>query len=56
MKKEAYIFPILAKKMPQFKAGAKQAGEHLKSHKAIHDGMSSLAKQVTELTVRSGQI
>jgi hypothetical protein len=24
--------------MPQFKAGAKQAGEHLKSHKAIHDG------------------
>ena len=36
--KEAYIFPLLAKKMPQFKAGAKQAGEHLKSHKAIHDG------------------
>lgn len=26
--------------MPQFKAGAREAGEHLKSHKAIHDGES----------------
>jgi len=24
--------------MPQFKAGARESGEHLKSHKAIHDG------------------
>ena len=37
---EAYIFPVLARKMPQFKAGAREAGEHLKSHKAIHDGQS----------------
>lgn len=27
--------------MPQFKAGARESGEHLKSHKAIHDGTSS---------------
>jgi len=51
--------------MPQFKAGAKQAGEHLKSHKAIHDGESSslfLSSLITsfvaaaELTARIGQI
>ncbi|KAK4684684.1 hypothetical protein P7C73_g5484, partial [Tremellales sp. Uapishka_1] len=36
---EAYIFPKLAKRMPQFKAGAREQGEHLKSHKAIHDGL-----------------
>ncbi|KAI5450917.1 hypothetical protein NCC49_002657 [Naganishia albida] len=36
---ERHIFPILAKKMPQFKAGARESGEHLKSHKAIHAGM-----------------
>jgi hypothetical protein len=35
---ERHIFPILAKKMPQFKAGARESGEHLKSHKAIHQG------------------
>jgi hypothetical protein len=40
---ETYIFPILAKKMPQFKAGAREQGEHLKSHKAIHVGMSPCA-------------
>lgn len=31
---ETHIFPILAKKMPQF-----GRGHHLKSHKAIHKGM-----------------
>jgi len=36
---ETYIFPVLAKKMPQFKAGARESGEHLKSHKAIHEGL-----------------
>lgn len=35
---EAHIFPLLAKKMPQFKAGSRESGEHLKSHKQIHDG------------------
>jgi hypothetical protein len=29
---------VLAKKMPQFKAGSREGGEHLKSHKQIHDG------------------
>lgn len=41
---EAYIFPILAKKMPQFKEGARESGEHLKSHKAIHDGLEKYEK------------
>lgn len=25
--------------MPQFKSGARESGEHLKSHKQIHDGL-----------------
>ena len=36
---ETYIFPILAKKMPQFDKNRKASGEHLKSHKKIHDGL-----------------
>jgi hypothetical protein len=36
---EAYIFPILAKKMPQFGKNHKAGGDHLKSHKQIHDGL-----------------
>jgi len=32
MIEERFIFPILAERMPQFKA------EHLESHKGIHDG------------------
>ncbi|KAJ9094933.1 hypothetical protein QFC21_005725 [Naganishia friedmannii] len=40
---ERHIFPILAKKMPQFKAGARESGEHLKSHKQIHNGMDKYA-------------
>ncbi|WVW85747.1 hypothetical protein I302_107785 [Kwoniella bestiolae CBS 10118] len=36
---ETYIFPVLAKKMPQFKEGARESGEHLKKHKGIHDGL-----------------
>jgi hypothetical protein len=39
---ERHIFPILAKKMPQFKAGARESGQHLKSHKQIHAGKSSV--------------
>jgi hemerythrin-like domain-containing protein len=29
---ERFLFPILAKRMPQFK------DEHIESHKGIHDG------------------
>lgn len=36
---EAYIFPLLAKKMPQFKDGGRDKGEHIKAHKGIHDGL-----------------
>lgn len=36
---ETYIFPILAKKMPQFGKNHKASGEHLKSHNAIHNGL-----------------
>lgn len=36
---EAYIFPLLAKKMPQFKDGGRDKGAHIKAHKGIHDGL-----------------
>ncbi|WVF72681.1 hypothetical protein IAT40_007499 [Kwoniella sp. CBS 6097] len=36
---ETYIFPVLAKKMPQFAHGKRESGEHLKKHKGIHDGL-----------------
>ncbi|KAK8854882.1 hypothetical protein IAR55_003621 [Kwoniella newhampshirensis] len=36
---ETYIFPILAKKMPQFKQGSRESGQHLQSHKKIHEGL-----------------
>jgi len=35
---ERYIFPVLAQKMPEFKAG-KNAAELLRQHKEIHKGM-----------------
>lgn len=50
---ETYIFPVLAKKMPQFKAGARESGEHLKSHKAIHTGECRLCKRNLGLAVSS---
>ncbi|ORX38632.1 hypothetical protein BD324DRAFT_372514 [Kockovaella imperatae] len=45
---ERYVFPQLARKMPQFKAGAREGGEHLKSHKAIHDGLEKYEKFLEE--------
>ena len=38
---EHHIFPVLAKKMPEFKNGPnyKGAAELLRQHKAIHEGM-----------------
>ncbi|WVQ81972.1 hypothetical protein IAT38_004099 [Cryptococcus sp. DSM 104549] len=45
---ESYIFPILAKKMPQFAAGARESGEHLKKHKGIHDGLEKYDKVLSE--------
>ncbi|KLT39272.1 hypothetical protein CC85DRAFT_251433 [Cutaneotrichosporon oleaginosum] len=36
---EAYIFPMLAKKLPQFKAGGKGSDAHVAMHRAIHDGL-----------------
>jgi hypothetical protein len=37
---EAYIFPLLAHKMPQFKPGRKgQDGEHIAYHRKIHEGL-----------------
>lgn len=41
VQEERHIFPILARKMPQFKAGARESGAHLKSHKQIHAGTFS---------------
>lgn len=35
---EAYIFPLLAKKMPQFRDGGKEKGAHIIAHRGIHEG------------------
>lgn len=51
---EVHIFPILAKKMPQFavhehKEGAEvdeEAKNHIESHKGIHDGLEELGSLV----------
>nr|XP_031860142.1 uncharacterized protein CI109_004507 [Kwoniella shandongensis]KAA5527214.1 hypothetical protein CI109_004507 [Kwoniella shandongensis] len=45
---ETYIFPVLAKKMPQFKQGGRESGEHLKKHKKIHDGIDKYDKYLKE--------
>nr|GAT56342.1 predicted protein [Mycena chlorophos] len=37
---ERYIFPVLAKKMPQFATDADEG--HIESHKGIHEGLESL--------------
>ncbi|KAI0128679.1 hypothetical protein BJ170DRAFT_682464 [Xylariales sp. AK1849] len=40
---ERYIFPVLAKKMPEFKAGkGNGAAELLRQHREIHKGMDGL--------------
>ncbi|KAL2753306.1 hypothetical protein ACRALDRAFT_1072173, partial [Sodiomyces alcalophilus JCM 7366] len=38
---ETYIFPVLARKMPEFRAG-KNAAELLRQHREIHRGMEAL--------------
>jgi len=48
MIEETYIFPILGKRMPQFKDGARESGEHLKSHRAIHAGLDKYDAFVKE--------
>jgi hemerythrin-like domain-containing protein len=49
---EAHIFPLLARKMPEFKAG-KNAAELLRQHKQIHEGMEKLEEYLE--SVRSGE-
>lgn len=39
---EHFIFPVLARELPQFAPGA----EHIDSHKAIHDGLDDLANNL----------
>ncbi|KAI1409473.1 hypothetical protein F5Y13DRAFT_169897 [Hypoxylon sp. FL1857] len=44
---ETYIFPILARRMPEFRTdgkGAKGAAELLQQHREIHDGMEGMRK------------
>ncbi|KAK8048308.1 hypothetical protein PG994_010038 [Apiospora phragmitis] len=51
---ETHIFPVLAKKMPEFKAGrGNGAAELLKQHKEIHKGMEMLEEYLT--ACRSGE-
>ena len=49
---EQHIFPILAKKMPEFKQG-KNAAELLKQHQAIHVGMDQFEDYLR--SCRSGE-
>ncbi|KAF3064969.1 hypothetical protein GL218_01797 [Daldinia childiae] len=44
---ETYIFPILARRMPEFQndgKGGKNAAELLRQHREIHDGMEGMRK------------
>jgi len=41
---ERFVFPILARGLPQFAPGA----EHLDSHKAIHDGLAVLSANLSK--------
>jgi hemerythrin-like domain-containing protein len=43
---ERHIFPLLAKYMPKFGIGADEV--HIKSHRAIHDGLENLEKLVAK--------
>ncbi|RDW89362.1 hypothetical protein BP6252_01394 [Coleophoma cylindrospora] len=49
---EAHIFPVLATKMPEFKAG-KNAAELLRQHKEIHKGMDGFQAYLEKC--RSGE-
>lgn len=51
---ERHIFPVLAKKMPEFKTGkGNGAAELLKQHRDIHKGMEMLEEYLT--ACRSGE-
>jgi len=43
---ERYVFPTLAKFMPKF--GNNEDGEHIASHRGIHEGLEDLDKLVTK--------
>ena len=49
---EAHIFPLLARKMPEFRAG-RNAAELLRQHKEIHKGMDGLVDYMNRC--RSGE-
>lgn len=47
---ETYIFPVLARKMPEFQSGGKggkKAAELLQQHKEIHLGMDSMQEYLS---------
>ena len=53
---ETYIFPVLAKKMPEFQPGGKgkRAAELLQQHKAIHEGMEVMEEYLRQS--RNGEV
>ncbi|CAJ2506724.1 Uu.00g079100.m01.CDS01 [Anthostomella pinea] len=52
---ETYIFPVLARKMPEFKAGkGNGAAELLRQHREIHKGMDELQDYL--MKCRSGEL
>lgn len=49
---EAHVFPVLARKMPEFQAGP-NAAELLRQHREIHKGMDGLEEYLNRC--RSGE-
>ena len=45
---EEHIFPVLARKMPEFKTGA-NAAELLRQHREIHKGLVQLQQYLTQV-------
>jgi hypothetical protein len=41
--------------MPQFKKGGRESGEHLKSHKQIHDGLDRYDAFLSDAMADSGK-
>ncbi|KAI1851379.1 hypothetical protein JX265_000387 [Neoarthrinium moseri] len=54
---EAHIFPVLARRMPEFKAGkGNGAAELLRQHRQIHTGLDALQAYLTEVRDRGREL
>ncbi|WOO82507.1 uncharacterized protein LOC62_04G005992 [Vanrija pseudolonga] len=46
---ETYIFPLLAKRMPQFRDSGKSMGAHIIAHRKIHEGLDKYNNYIAEV-------